>query len=298
MPEFTELSATSAAGDAAAIIQSTEEKTVAALDIESLGSAYPDLSRTVVPSGWAEKIHDLEQYAEFPRRKKANPTFQTTESLARYINDHRTPGTTVYADPDHLKIVAILDDHIPSRTDASNAQHRTHQATLTLVRTPGCERWINAHGKYLDQVVFAQMIEDGITEIATPPGAELLEIAQTIQSSTTVDFRSGHRLATGQTSFTYAETGDARAGQAGELVIPEMITLVFVPFFGAAPVQIDARLRYQIREGHLKLGVWLVRHVEILREAFELEAGRLGDLTEETDSDGPTGVLPILYGTP
>lgn len=282
--------------DAAAIIHSTEELTAAALAAEPLGDQYPDVIRTVIPDGWTQDITDLEEYAETPRRKRGIVALQTTESLARYINDQRTPGTIVYANPTSLQIVAVLDDHVPSRTDADAPGHRDHRATLTLQRTPGCKRWFDAHGKYLDQEAFAQMVEDGLTEIARPSGAELLELATTIQSTMTAEFRSSIRLPTGQTQISYVENGTTKAGATGQMEIPETITLVIEPFFGAQPIQIEARLRFRIRAGQLVLGVWLIRGEEELRAAFQTEIDRLASMTMETGIDGE-GVVTLI-GTP
>lgn len=291
MPEDTITSElVSAGGDAAAIIDSTNALTLAAAEPQTF-ERIPDLVRTVTPAGFSENIIDLESYAETPRRKVANIEVLTTASLAQYVNEHRTMGTTLYADPDALAVEAILNDHVPSVTDADAAGHRDHRATLRLTLTPGCDRWLKAHGKYLDQEAFAQLIEDGLTEIAVPSGADLLELAQTMQSSTSAEFRSSIRLTTGQVQFQYVETGTARAGAQGDMTIPETITLVFAPFFGAADMQVEARLRYRIEGGHLKLGVWLIRHVEAIREAFETEVGRLTDLTGDAANDGLVALI-------
>lgn len=279
-------------GDAAALIASTEAKTAAALALDAV-EGFPDVFRSIVPEGWKAEILDLEKYAEKPRRKAGQIRLQTTESLAQYINAHRTDGTAAYADPDHDTIVAILNDHAK---DLDAAGHRDHRATLQLLRTPGCKRWYGAHGKFLSQEEFAQMVEDGLTEIAEPSGADLLEMAQTMQASTTAEFRSQTRLTSGQVQFTYVETGDARAGATGQLEIPQFITLVFAPYFGSANMQITARLRYRMSGGNLKLGVWLIQHEEALRTAFTTETDRLVELTGESGPNGE-GIVSLI-GTP
>lgn len=283
--------------DAAAIIESTQLLGAAAQIPKPFG---PDdyVFRTVTPNGWTAETHDLEQFADAPRRKRGSIAVTAAESLATYVRGHRSPGTLLYANPDALQVVAILNDHIPSPGEDVGdgiAGFRDHRATLTLKRTPGCTRWYNAHGQYMGQEAFAQMVEDGLTEIASPSGADLLELAQTMQSTMTATFRSGIRLSSGQTQFQYVEEGTTRAGAAGDMVIPEKITLVFAPFFGAADMQLDARLRYRIREGKLALGVWLIQHEEAMQAAFMAEVRRIVDLTDADDGD--SGVT-VIYGTP
>ncbi len=146
----------------------------------------------------------------------------------------------------------------------------------------------------MDQESFAQLVEDGLTEIARPDGATLLEVVQTIHATNNATFRSGVRLQDGQIQLQYVENIAATAGPTGDMTIPETVTLVFEPFFGAQPIQVEARLRFRITNGALTLGVWLIRHVEEIRAAFEAEIASLKDLTADGEQDG----LLALAGSP
>lgn len=278
-------------GDAAAVITATHRLTLDAARPELIDDDVEFVFGLTVPKGDDHRIIDLEKYAPAPRRKMARPTFTTTESFARYVNTHRTAGTTLYANPDLVSVCAILDDH-----DTAGPHHREHVASLRLTQTPGCLRWTEAHGSYLDQEAFAQLIEDGLTEIARPEGAELLEIAQSIHATKSAAFRSDRRLTNGRVQFQWVESLDATAGENGDLQIPETITLVFEPFYGAEKVQIDARFRYRINNGKLTLGFWLIRHEEQLRDAFAAEMERLEDLIE-APADAVNTPLFVLWGT-
>lgn len=277
--------------DAAAIIDSTRALTLAAEGPKRLAGAEHVVSM-VIPNNFAHVLTDLEQYADHPRRKKAHTHFTTTESLAAYVVRHATAGTTLYADGE-TKVEAILNDH-----SAGEPGHRDHRATLNLVRTPGCERWIKAHARYMGQEEFSQLIEDGLTEIARPDGAELLEVAQSITATKNASFRSDRRLDSGRVQFTWHEEFDASAGQNGELTIPNTITLVFAPFYGAAPIQLDARFRYRLNDGKLTLGFWLIRHEEALREAFAAEMARLEALVSSAGDEPGAEALTVLWGAP
>lgn len=267
MTDFTNLP------DAAAIIESTEELTLAAARLEEIDAVtYGNVFSTVLKNGdqWLLKIEDLERFAETPRRKVGRRRVSTTVSLVDYVNAHAGPGATLYANLDAFSIEAILDDH-----EQSGPHHGDHRVTLNLTKTPGCLRWLGAHASYFGQEEFAQLIEDGLTEIARPDGATLLEVAQSIRATKSANFRSDRRLTSGRVQFAWVEELNATAGADGNLEIPETVTLVFEPFYGAEPVQIDARFRYRIRDGKLSLGFWLIRHEETLREAFEAELERV-----------------------
>lgn len=267
--------------DAAAVINSTEELTLAAAGLTELhgdDQVYPHIftqTRRKADGSWELATLDAESWANAPRRKRGRIRVASTESLASYVNLHATTGTTLYANADGITVEAILDDHA-----GDGPHHRDHRVTLTLIRTPGCERWLDAHAKYLEQEAFAQLIEDGLAEIARPDGATLLEVAQSIRATKSAAFRSDKRLTTGRVQFQWVEDVTATAGADGNLEIPEMVTLVFEPFYGAEKVQVDARFRYRIRDGKLHLGFWLVRHEEALRDAFAAELARLRGLLD------------------
>jgi uncharacterized protein YfdQ (DUF2303 family) len=220
-------------------------------------------------------------------------TIATTASLAQYLNEHREDGTTVYADEEDFTVTAVINDH-----GTENPGHRDHRATLSLVQTPACVRWVGAHAKMLSQVDFAQLIEDGLYEIVSPDGATVLEIAQSMQASMGSEFRSANRLTDGQVRFQYTETIDAKAGAAGDLTIPEIITLQFAPFNGSAPITIEARLRYRMQGGKLTLGLWLIRHVEAIRAAFGAELDALQAATADVADDSDREGLVALWGKP
>lgn len=282
------------AGDAAAIITSTRELTLEAAAPEKF-TDIPDLLVYALPNGEAASIVDLEQYAEFPRRKRGTITVSTTASLAQYLNVHREDGTTVYADENAFTVTAVINDHSKATPD-----HRDHRAVLKLTTTPAYDRWVGAHAKLMTQVEFAQLIEDGQFEIVEPDGATVLEIAQSMQATIGAEFRSANRLTDGRTQFQYTEEINAKAGAAGDLAIPEKITLQFAPFNGAAPITIDARLRYRMQSGKLSLGLWLIRHVEAIRASFQAELDMLAEGTADiTDGASPASPgLVALWGKP
>lgn len=236
----------------------------------------------VLPANAQHKLIDGEKYLPAPTRKKGAVAFIDGGSLARYAKAHDAGdgSSAFYADPDALTVTAVLNGH---RTDAPG--WGDHRATLTLRLTPEWKHWVALNGQLVDQVKFSEHIEDGLAEIVDPPGAEMLELAQTFQANTKVAFKSFRQLDNGQRQVSYEETIDAKAGTKGNITIPPRFQLGLAPFEGAEPFRVDARLRFRIREGDLKIGYVLDRPDVVIRSAFD-------DLL--TSLDTATGIVAYL----
>lgn len=222
----------------------------------------------VVPAGANLEVLDLERFHAQPSRKKGTVELRTGDSLAAYVQVHGKSaggqGTDLYADVDTLRIVAVLNAHT-----GDAAGWGDHRADLTLRLTPEWRKWTARSGQLLDQVAFAEHVEDGLAEIVDPPGAEMLELAQTFQANTKVAFKSARRLADGQRQLTYEETIDARAGEKGNITIPDRFEIGVAPFEGAQAYKVGARLRFRIGDGNLRIGYVLDRPELVVRAAFD-----------------------------
>lgn len=214
---------------------------------------------------------DLERFLSTPRRATGTYTPADVLSFVDYVQTHQdVQQTTLWVDQVGARVVAILNDH--SEIDPGWADHR---AVLDLKRTPEWEHWRAADGKYLSQEQFAEHLQDGIMEIRNPDAATMLEIAQTIQGKTNADWKNAVRLDNGQVGFSYQEEVTAAAGRSGNLEIPSVLALGIAPFYGEAPFEITARLRYRIREGNLAIGYKLERPHEVELEVLKEIATRL-----------------------
>lgn len=241
----------------------------------------------IVPAGARLELIDLhvEEQEEAPRRKRERVEVYTADSLVAYVVKHnRGDGSAVmFADHERAEVVAILN--APTEESAGWSDHR---ATLKLRLTPEWVRWTKFNGAMLGQVDFAELIEQGIPEIAAPPAAELLELAQTFEAAQSAEFRSATRLDSGERVFQFSESIDARAGRNGQLTIPPEFTLALRPFEGTEARAVIARLRYRLRDGKLTLGYFLDRPDVVLRNAFEELLDRIA---------AGTGIAPY-FGTP
>jgi uncharacterized protein YfdQ (DUF2303 family) len=254
-----------------------------------------DLFAVTTPSGARTTIFDLERKLPNPHRKKGTVKLHTQDALARYVGTHHEgDATTLYGDLDLATVTAVLNGHqVRSAGEEGNggaAGWGDHRAVLTLRETKSWAAWTAIDGKALDQTTFAQFVEDHTLDVVEPNGATVLELAKTFEATTSVNFASAVRLDNGQRQLTYQETTTARAGQNGAMQVPDEIVLGLKPWLGTPePYKVVARLRYNVREGHLKIGVSLLRLDLIIESAF-------GDVLE--DIAGACGYAPLRGEAP
>ena len=236
----------------------------------------------------AAEVIDLEEHrvllADHPRRKRSKVSVYTAEALVEYVNRHRTEGTEVWANAEVPAITAVING------DAINsAGWGDHFATLRLRKTDSWKAWERASGTMGSQIALAELLEERAPDIIDPPGADLLEIAQTFNAARSVDFKSTERLSTGEIGITYIEQTKASAGKSGKLTIPDEFTLALVPFDGSPAYKIIAKLRYRLSEGTLQIGFKLLRADDVLKAAF-------ADVLTEV-KEGIGHIAPIYDGS-
>jgi uncharacterized protein YfdQ (DUF2303 family) len=258
----------SVAGDAAVLAEVA--KAAAAVEVRDLAAtALPDYLGVSLPAGRRYTVMDLEDYHLTPRRKLGTVHVEDPESLAAYVNQHKTPATTLWANRATGQVLAVLNDHEPNPDPgAGTPGWADHRATLQLVQTEDWRHWAKLNGQFVDQVRFAEHLDDGAASIVAPSAADMIALAQRFQASRSVTFLSAARIQTGDTALTYEETTSARAGQKGTIEIPDTILLRIAPWEGCPEYDLAARFRYRIKDGSLVLGYRMVRPDLLLREAF------------------------------
>lgn len=245
-----------------------------------------ELYSLVLPATDRLELVDLEKHLDRPRRKKGRAAVDDAESFVFYTNAHAEDGRSfVFADRERFAFVSILNGHTLNGAETGWGDHR---AELVLRQTPEWQRWAKHDGSLVTQDVFAELIEEGAGDVVEPPAADLRELAQTFQATTSVNFRQATFLDSGARQLTYEETIDARAGSAGTMTVPKSFTLGLRPFEGSEPYKVEARLRFRIRDGKLAIGYSLERPNDVLRAAFDDAATVIAEGTG----------LPVLRGRP
>lgn len=251
-----------------------------------------------VPDGrGGVKFLDTDAWNDTPRRAAASRTVTDAASFVAYLQKHGTPATEVWADTPKSSVVAVIDAHEGAERAAG---WQGHKLTLSLEKTPAWVAWNELSGKLVDQVDFAEFIENRTLDVKDPDAATLLEVANRLIVKKSVDFESGVRMQDGQTRLEYKETLSSKVGEKGHIDIPNQLTLVLKPYVGGPSYHVYARFRYRLQGSSLLVGVVLERPKDILDAAFAdvVDAIRNGQPERDTwpAHDGIT--QPIFYGRP
>jgi uncharacterized protein YfdQ (DUF2303 family) len=230
-------------------------------------------------------VTSMESHLDEPLTCRGSATVHDPADFVQYVNRLADEdSTTVWADPDRNRVVAVFDDH----ADHLSAGWRAHTATLVLQPDPDWQEWMAHDGQLRSQADFADQLESLAHTVIDPDPATMLEVATTFSAKRNVEFRSAQRVDNGDVELVYEETTKAKAGHTGTVEIPSRFTIRVAPFLGVAPAEISARLRYRVEGARLSIGYALVRPDLIRRDAVAAMVGTL--------RDGITA--PIFLGTP
>ncbi|MDX3074593.1 DUF2303 family protein [Streptomyces sp. MI02-7b] len=280
MPNYTDLQPiSSTAGDGVQAIIDTAHRAAEPTKVEPgeiylVATATGDV-RTIDLTG--------DQYLDTPSRKVGTTTVRDAGSFLAYYDKHHDDSSEVYSDVEKLSVTAVLDAH---SDDAAAWQQ--HRLILSLRQTKPWREWLALDGQLVDQDRFASFLEDHLPDLVAPDSATMLEIAQSIQATTSASFQSSSRLQSGERKLVYTEDTTAKAGGNGELTIPEVFQIAVMPFEGAERYRIQARLKYRIGRDGLRLGFKLEQPEDRLAAAFQDVVKQVSDSITE----------PVINGTP
>lgn len=236
--------------------------------VEPYGITTGDRSLVVTKVRNDETIHvrDLEQYLDDPNRARGTAVVHTPADFIALTNrlsnvDH----TTAWANVDSGTVTAVINDHAGSDLPG----WRDHTAHLVLQQDEDWKRWTQRDNRLSSQADFSQFVEDVYHTVVDPDAATMLEVSRTMRAATRVDFSQATRLDNGDVQLRYEETTDSKAGQKGQLEVPERVTVRLSPWRGVEPRQMEARLRWRIEGGQLLIGYRIVRPDVFRDEVFD-----------------------------
>jgi uncharacterized protein YfdQ (DUF2303 family) len=262
---------------------------IAGLAEAAAGAEQLDLGSYYVVTSTDGELHRIDltgdEWRDQPKHKAGTTTVRDVASFAEYWGKHATAGASeIYANREGCTVTAVLDAHT-----SVEARWGKHRLVLGLKFSEAFKAWQQHDGRAMDQETFAEFLEDNRADIHTPPAAEMLEIASSLQASTKAEFSQGITLASGQRKLSYVEDTSATAGRRGDLTIPTEIVLAVQVFDGASVAdRLTARFRYRITNGKLTLHYKLDRPADVISSAFA------GVVNEITDACTAT----VLRGTP
>ena len=187
-----------------------------------------------------------------PRTVTDQPSF-ILELAERPLKVGGAIRSTVWANRNKGTVTAIYND-LPSDAAAEYAR-RDDNLILQFVTHPDWKRFIHAaDGEFHSQNKFADLIETIGHLITSHPAAELMEIVDSIRTSSKGSFESKPNRANGSMTFAYSEEVSASAGtRSRPLEIPTEVTLRVARFEDYPEIEITCWFRFQIRGQELQL---------------------------------------------
>ena len=245
-----------------------------------------DTPAVLVPEGY--RVELFENHRESPLRIEQHVAADTAAAFCAYVQRFGDENSVIFANLAASSLTAILDYHLPP----AQPDWCRHRITYACPHSKEWETCTKKSGVQMNQAQFAEFIEDGLIDIVEPAGAEMLEVAKTLDARSNVRFKSGIRLDNGETQLIYEEFIDGAAGAKGHLKIPQTIKLALRVFLGEDAYGVEARFRYRIKEGALTMWYELVRPHRIVEDSF---GGILARIREQID-DIPLYEATALWG--
>lgn len=232
----------------------------------------------------------VEAFADIPRRTKATPSLHNAESFIDYVGLFKTPASQVFAiiPPGNAapSFLAVIDYH-----ESGKPRWGEHRAKYDCQFTEEWKRWLGSDKKRMSQVDFATLLEENQGSITAPPGAELLELIQTLEGKNDITCNSLVRLTNGRQKLFYEENVELKgtiSTQQNQVEFPSQLTVVIAPFDGGPGYRIVCRLRYRIESRRL---IFWYECIDVHLVIKECVQGVVDRIQEKL-------AVKVLFGTP
>lgn len=226
---------------------------------------------------------------EAPLRKQGIICLNDIDSFIAYYAQHAVDNTNVYASMRPMQFLAVFNDH--GHDDAALPGWRDHRARYAMAHSNEWTIWAERNKKPFDgNEAFAIWLEDNAVDVVTPSPARMMEIALNLRVNQTQSFSTATRLQDGNVKLTYSNDVSGTAASFGELSIPESFFIEIPVFEGlsAKRYRVEARFRYRLESGKLKIHYDLVRPHKVIEQAFRDLVVQVEAETEEK----------VLFGQP
>lgn len=156
---------------------------------------------------------------------------------------------------------------------------RNDLLTLHFVADPDWATLLKAaDGNWHTQDEFGDLIESAGHLITSHPAAELMEIVDSIRTSSKGSFESRIKRDTSSQHLMYSEEVTAKAGSTSKpLEVPREITLTARPFEDYPEVQVTCWLRLNVNQGALRLKLDPQPYQHLVRDAWTFVTNGLAD---------------------
>lgn len=211
-----------------------------------------------------EKIVDISYLAAAPIQIEKFLTFTDVPSFNAYVNEFKDDGSKIFVNADihGASIKAILDYHHAARAGAlgqegsesssdvaARPRWGRHIAEYAFPTTPEWKELLQFNRTDIKQLPFAEMVERLASSFKEPDAATMLEIARTLEAKSESIFKSGITLQNGDRELEFKTKTEASAGRSEKIQIPPVVVLNIQPFVRGTTFQVNAMLRYKVRDG-------------------------------------------------
>ena len=215
----------------------------------------------IVPDGCSVEL--LEDSGVLPRFVEEKARLHDRASFAQYVNTFKREGTVLVADSDAETILACLDYH-----EKDVIHHNAHKAVYPVPHSLEWQTWQRANERNMDQVTFAEFIEENRRDILDPDAATLLEMVTQLQIKRNLDFTSTINLANGTQRLTANEDEKSTAGKSN-IDLPTQLRLALAVYRGEERDVISAYLRTRMVGNKPTFFVKLDRPDQVALDAFD-----------------------------
>ncbi len=175
--------------------------------------------------------------------------------------------STLWASRTSGTVTAIYNDLPASEHDGYT--WRDDKLILQFVTHPDWSTFLLAADSELhDQEEFGNLLDDAGHLIRSHQAADLVELADSIRATSSGHFESRIQRSTGSQTIGWSENVEARAGTAGDLEVPKIVTFEVTRFEDFPPILIDCQVRLRVKAGQLKLGLFPRPYEHVLREQW------------------------------
>jgi uncharacterized protein YfdQ (DUF2303 family) len=195
-----------------------------------------------------EVLLNTEVLCEAPIRTRREVRFLDFTSFLDYLKMYKSLDSRCYVSREEVRLVV---DH-PGKSFSDWEQH---VAVFPLTASDEAAAWLERvskdGSKQTTQTELALLFERRARDVLEPSPTELLEVALTLEAKKNVDWKSGTRLRDGSVQFMFEETVNAKAGQKGELEIPQMFRIFISLYEGTPAVELGVKLRFRLNQGQI-----------------------------------------------
>lgn len=266
-------------------------KEIVRLTVEGLAAKSVTGGNTefiVVPDGHSVKSlaeYKYNEHAAAPERIKGTVSVVDSVSFIEYHKLFSDPNTRIFADESGLSILAVLDYHGANGAEVGGARWGSHRLNLALTLSPEWDLWTKQNGQKMEQMAFAEFLEQNSRDIIEPAAASVIDTARELEGKTEANFGASSRTQSGAYAITYTETTTAKAGN-NKVEVPDKFKIRVPIFFGGDKVEVEALLRYRVDGGKVKFFFTLVRQKEAVHTAFLGERGKIAGGTSAVIING------------